>query len=636
MTTSSEDILLLVNGVRHKKNDGTLYLMEARIAWMPNGKDSFTISHKYADIKMQKISPEGKAKIQLQLVLHSGDTTTYHFVSPEGVDKQLSDRDMVKQLLQQLLPKFKKKISKELEEKNRILQEDPDLFNLYKDLVVSGVITSDEFWTQLAPIRCPQLIKTLNLAPSSTPEKSNLLVNLHSSNEQTVGISAAFLSDIKQPDGCNGYKYNITTDIIEAIFRTYPAVKKKHFENVPHKITEAEFWIRFFQSHYFHRDRVLTASSSSSKGDLFADCAKSDEIDIKKAAIKGVKDPFVDITYFDDIDYINKTSDPKDDDKSNKKDRDLSSSNLLNANQALIKRFNLHSIMILEASKRDSTGKISATANGHSSPATSSSSSSTTTTTNPHVNGVVKGKNKDNSKEKEGSDLINNLGKNISDEEHEEIGRIKRQRLKEKTELEDLDSESLLDSSTWLTKESRSLKINDKRRYLEGPTPLAHDSSHNHHYNNLTLFQSVYHQDEILSNWRLSLNGSLSSPAAITALSALSPGGSYFKNTHIVSLKDVIPDEIQSQLKQLYFSCNELLRHFWACFPVTNPLIEEKLCQMKATLERFQFTKVQPFHEKLVKDHYDSELTTHLLSQLQLAYNKFNSWQLKKSASMRK
>jgi len=27
-----------------------------------------------------------------------------------------------------------------------MLQEDPELFQLYKDLVVSGVITTEEFW----------------------------------------------------------------------------------------------------------------------------------------------------------------------------------------------------------------------------------------------------------------------------------------------------------------------------------------------------------------------------------------------------------------------------------------------------------------------------------------------------------
>lgn len=68
------------------------------------------------------------------------------------------------------------------------------------------------------------------------------------------GVSGAFLADIKpQTDGCNGLKYNITPDIIECIFKTYPAVKKKYFDNVPSKLTESQFWTKFFQSHYFHR-----------------------------------------------------------------------------------------------------------------------------------------------------------------------------------------------------------------------------------------------------------------------------------------------------------------------------------------------------------------------------------------------
>lgn len=64
----------------------------------------------------QKISPDGKAKIQLQLVLHTGESTTFHFANESTA---LKDRDAIKDLLQQLLPKFKKKANKELEEKNR-------------------------------------------------------------------------------------------------------------------------------------------------------------------------------------------------------------------------------------------------------------------------------------------------------------------------------------------------------------------------------------------------------------------------------------------------------------------------------------------------------------------------------------
>lgn len=62
-------------------------------------------------ITAQKISPEGKAKVQLQVVLHNGVSSTFHFINRNGVQGQLSDRDKVKELLQTLLPKFKRKVS---------------------------------------------------------------------------------------------------------------------------------------------------------------------------------------------------------------------------------------------------------------------------------------------------------------------------------------------------------------------------------------------------------------------------------------------------------------------------------------------------------------------------------------------
>lgn len=94
----------------------------------------------------QKISPEGKPKVQLQVVLHDGNTSTFHFVNRQGQPAMLADRDKVKELLQQLLPNFKRKVDKDLEDKNRILVENPNLLQLYKDLVITKVLTSDEFW----------------------------------------------------------------------------------------------------------------------------------------------------------------------------------------------------------------------------------------------------------------------------------------------------------------------------------------------------------------------------------------------------------------------------------------------------------------------------------------------------------
>lgn len=53
-------------------------------------------------------------------------------------------------------------------------------------------------------------------------------------------------------DGCNAVRYNLSVDAMHAIFKTYPLVKKKHSEMVPHKLKEEEFWTQFFQSQFLH------------------------------------------------------------------------------------------------------------------------------------------------------------------------------------------------------------------------------------------------------------------------------------------------------------------------------------------------------------------------------------------------
>lgn len=55
MTTSSEDVLMQVSQVRYKKGDGTLYVMNERIAWMVDNRDTVSVSHKYADIKCKAL-----------------------------------------------------------------------------------------------------------------------------------------------------------------------------------------------------------------------------------------------------------------------------------------------------------------------------------------------------------------------------------------------------------------------------------------------------------------------------------------------------------------------------------------------------------------------------------------------------
>lgn len=122
--------------------------------------------------------------------------------------------------------------------------------------------------------------------------------------------------------------------MIECIFKTYPAVKRKHQENVPDKMSESDFWTKFFQSHYFHRDRINAGTK-----DLFTECAKIDDQELKKDIQTGINDPLVDITSFEDQTL--------DENYGNNKS-DKPSGNIVH--QSMIKRFNQHSIMVMKAS----------------------------------------------------------------------------------------------------------------------------------------------------------------------------------------------------------------------------------------------------------------------------------------------
>ncbi|CAI9731866.1 Hypothetical predicted protein [Octopus vulgaris] len=554
MAKTSEEVLLIINHVRHKKMDGSLYLMGERLAWMQVHKNSFSISHPYSDIKVQKISPGSKEKVQLQILMHDGTANTFHFNHSQGREAQIRDRDAIKELLQQLLPQFRQKVNSELEEKNKLLQEDPKLFQLYKDLVVSQLMSAEEFWAN----------------------HSAKFSNSNNDKNQTVGVSAAFLADIKpQTDGCNGLRYNLTPDVIESIFKTYPMVKKKHAENVPHKSSENEFWTKFFQSHYFHRDRINIGNK-----DMFSECAKNDEDEIKQDIDRNVCNPFLDLTQIKDT-SLGEGYGAMNEERQ-------TSTNL--ANLSIIRRFNYHSTMVLKTCQAQSREAAAANASGDVSSTSLNGSDQTATKSKPNPS-------------------------EASDQPTE-----KKARIMEKIHYTDLE-EDISSSAT-------SLSLTKMERYLHGPTPIS--ASLYSTNDNVVQAAQMVHQK--LPHWLPALSQVLPVHLALSVLGELSPGGSLMQRTSQQDLQQIIPVDTQEELQQIYSALCELLRHFWSCFPVSSKFLEEKVVKMKTTLERFHINKLNTFKEHLISQHYSINLTGHMEEMLNAAYNKFETWQSKRLA----
>ncbi len=81
-----------------------------------------------------------------------------------------------------------------------------------------------------------------------------------------------FKANICPKSDGGGLVYNINHDDIQSIFKTYPMVRLKYIQNVPQRMSENDFWIKFFQSYYVRRDQ-----SNLVAHDIFADCSAKDD-----------------------------------------------------------------------------------------------------------------------------------------------------------------------------------------------------------------------------------------------------------------------------------------------------------------------------------------------------------------------
>lgn len=546
---------------------------------------------------VQKISPEGKAKIQLQLVLHDGNSSTFHFVNRAGAQQQIADREKVKDLIQSILPNFKRKIDTELEEKNRLLTENPRLLQLYKDLVISQIFTSEEFWKIHG--------KDLQNLKSST------------SSKQEIGVSGAFLSEIRpETDGANGLKYNLTGEMIECIFKAYPAVKRKHLESVPAKLSESEFWTKFFQSHYFHRDRITAGVK-----DIFSECGRIDDSTLRKEIRSNLDDPlqsWANLGKFGD----NTIEEGFCSSNSGEQKTDNNTGGNI-VHQSIIKRFNQHSFMVLKSCQEK--------------PATVTAPPSDDKKAD-EKDKKLNGSTTESGKKRKQIEVEVVPPPPPTPEELADQQLKKKKRIMEKIHFDDLGLDVSSDNSA--PTQSTSLNLERLERYLYGPTPSTSTSSHNVSKGHEHLADNVDQMiREHANEWGQRVpHKQLISPAnAVSALGELSPGGLLMRGYQDQNLSQFVPVDIEKEINHLYMSACELLREFWSCFPPTNQDLEAKAVKMQETLQRFNMSKIKPFEDRVTRElsPLGTQIVSHINLLIETAFMKFNNWQDRKVHKLR-
>ena len=116
---TTEKFLAEFHGVRHKKQDGILFLTSVRFAW--DSGNGLQVNHPYSQVKgepattnsprlyslsfshctAQRVSSETSSKVQLQLILVSDTQLNFHFTGDR--EKAQTQRNRCKDQLQRLL-----------------------------------------------------------------------------------------------------------------------------------------------------------------------------------------------------------------------------------------------------------------------------------------------------------------------------------------------------------------------------------------------------------------------------------------------------------------------------------------------------------------------------------------------------
>lgn len=147
--------------------------------------------------------------------------------------------------------------SEDIKIKCRLLATDPSLIKLHRDLVASGAITEEEFWStrqvRLSPFAASIILcwqELLKTQAALLAQKTPPSIALEGAASKTLPIEAKVVD--------KSITYTVTPGIIREIFARTPAVAKAHQELVAAegrgkaaRMSERDFWLAYFKSAFF-------------------------------------------------------------------------------------------------------------------------------------------------------------------------------------------------------------------------------------------------------------------------------------------------------------------------------------------------------------------------------------------------
>ncbi|KAG8488662.1 hypothetical protein CXB51_016727 [Gossypium anomalum] len=288
---------------------GTLRMTFEKILFVPhNPKSAGKLDVEFRYIKGQKHTKEGSNKPPwLNLTNNQNGSFIFEF---ENYSDLQECRDFVGKVLAKGGEVSEKPTvaypdeqlsAAEMELRIKLLQEDSELQKLHKQFVLSGVLTETEFWAT---------------------RKKLLDKEASKKTKQRLGFKSAMISDIKpSTDGrTNKVTFNLTPEVILQIFAEKPAVHRAFLSYVPNKVpgalkqffsssswpmSERTFWTKYFRAEYLHSTKnSIAAAAEAAEDEELAVFLKQDDI-LASEARKKIRrvDPTLDMEADEGDDY---------------------------------------------------------------------------------------------------------------------------------------------------------------------------------------------------------------------------------------------------------------------------------------------------------------------------------------------
>jgi len=242
---ADEDLLYRFRAA-HKKRDGWCRITARGVEWASD-RDAKSLDVPYAELASHEVSPQDHPKALLRLSRAEGKAIVLTLLeaTPDRAYAALCDAKLAitacvrrrrrKGEAQPVPQRAAQPTAKRAEvlRRAKLLQSDEALHKRHKELVQSGVVDEEAFWSAATGRRAPAAERATK-APLN-----DLLVDAPREGE-SAGRTVTF---------------SLSPEKIAFVFAMYPAVRRAHKTHVPKDMSEAQFWVKYFQSRYFWRDK---------------------------------------------------------------------------------------------------------------------------------------------------------------------------------------------------------------------------------------------------------------------------------------------------------------------------------------------------------------------------------------------